>query len=81
MTATTTMTTPLISLAQIETATDVRIEDAGFSATEVTISALTEAGKSFISEMFGTAVVSVKMPKSKAIDFARFCQQRGIVAA
>jgi hypothetical protein len=71
----------LVSMNPIETATDIEISDAGFSATEATLSPITEAGKSFFSEMFGFAATSVNMPKSRAIDFSLFCSQKGINVA
>jgi hypothetical protein len=73
--------TPLVNLNQIETATDIRISDAGFAATEATVEAITEAGKTFFAQMFGVGAVSVNMPKSKAIDFAIFAKQKGVNVA
>jgi len=54
---------------------------ADFSATEITLEAITEAGKQFLASIFGVGAISITLPKSKAIDFARFAEQKGIQVA
>ena len=57
---------------------DFSIDFGAFSNTAVTVKAMTNAGKSLLAEMFGNAAVSFEMPKSRAVDFARFAEQKGL---
>lgn len=64
-------------MISLPSTTDIRVTDAGFAATTVTVAAETEKGKRFFSEMFGAGAVSAELPKSSAIDFARFAKAKG----
>ncbi len=58
--------------------TDIKITDNGFEQTTVTVEPITEQGKQFFASVFGHGVVSVEMPKSKAIDLAVFAERKAI---
>lgn len=49
-----------------------------FAKTTITVEAVSLAGKSLFSEMFGAGAVSIELPKSKGEDFARFVSQKGL---
>lgn len=49
-----------------------------FAATEITVSAVTHAGKALLAETFGAAAVSVTLPKSQGPAFAAFVESRGL---
>ena len=57
---------------------DLSFETPNFSATTLTVTAESEAGKSLLGSMFGAGAVSIELPKSKGEDFARFVQQKGL---
>lgn len=58
--------------------TDIRVTPFTFSETEIELTAVSTRGLAFFSEMFGAGAVSVKMPKSRGLDFDRFCEQKGL---
>ena len=72
------MLQPLVTFAPIAKAIDLRIDDAGFSATSADVIATSERGRAFLAEVFGAGCVSITLPKSKALDFARFAAQKGV---
>lgn len=49
-----------------------------FNTTTISVEAVSEAGKSLLSQMFGQGAVSIELPKSKGEDFARFLTQKGL---
>lgn len=57
---------------------DIRIDGQSFQDTEAVVSWESEKGKKVFAEMFGECVVSVNMPKSRALDFGRFCEQHNL---
>ena len=56
---------------------DFKLDGGSFGDTTATMEALTERGKSFFASMFGAGAVSATMPKSRALDMARFFTQKG----
>lgn len=58
---------------------DISMDFGGFSDTSVTFAAISERGKELLAAMFGNAATSISLPKSKADDFARFVEQKGLV--
>ncbi len=57
---------------------DLTFDFGSFATTEVAVSAATDAGKAFLASVFGAGAVGINLPKSKADDFYRFCQQKGL---
>jgi hypothetical protein len=49
-----------------------------FSDTEVEVKAISANGREFFAGFFGAGAVSVKVPKSKAVDLAEFAQRKGL---
>lgn len=74
------MINPLVTFTDtFSTATpDVTFDFGDFSATTVVAAANSDAGREFFAQMFGAGAVSVNLPKSKASDFAVYCQQKGL---
>ena len=60
---------------------DLNLSPADFSATTVSVSAETEAGKSLLSELFGAGAVSVELRKSYLQDFCEFAERKGLKIA
>ena len=60
---------------------DIRILPFNFASTEITVEAASEKGRSLFASLFGSGAVSVNLPKSKALDFERFAEQKGMVLA
>lgn len=58
---------------------DIRVVPFTFTATEITLEAVTEKGREFFASIFGAGAVSINLPKSKAIDFERFAEQKGVI--
>ena len=71
------MTSALVSFS-VPSSPDLSFSDAGFSATSVTVTALTEAGESFLAEHFGAGAVGAELKKGYAIDFAMFATNKGL---
>lgn len=71
-------TAPLVELSVAPVARDFSVELGDFSSTTATIAPTSDAGRALFAAMFGAGVVSVNVPKSKAVDFARFVAQRGL---
>ena len=57
---------------------DFTFDFGGFNDTTIKVEAITEAGKTLFSEMFGAGAVSVELPKSRGEDFAQFVQRKGL---
>lgn len=57
---------------------DLSFSFGSFSSTTAQVAATSEAGKSFLASLFGAGAVSVELPKSRADDFARFAEQKGL---
>lgn len=57
---------------------DITFDFKDFNATTATVAWATQAGKALFVQMFGLGSTSVEMPKSKAVDFARFVEQKGL---
>lgn len=77
------MITPLTigQVCQPSKEADIRILPFNFASTEITVEAASEKGRSLFASLFGVGAVSVNMPKSKAFDFERFAEQKGMVIA
>lgn len=60
---------------------DLHITPFTFEDTEITISAVSAAGRDLFAAMFGHGAVSITMPKSRGFDFERFVEQKGLVVA
>ena len=58
--------------------TDVRVVPFTFASTEVTLEAVTAAGRNLFASAFGTGAVSVNLPKSQAPAFAVFAAENGV---
>lgn len=58
---------------------DLAINFGEFSSGTAEVSAVSPAGKALLGEMFGIGCVSITLPKSKSVDFARFAGQKGLV--
>lgn len=72
---------PLVSFDVTSSAAfDLEVEN-DFAKVTVTVKALTEAGKSFLSEMFGAGAESVELVKSKSSDFVTFANRKGLKVA
>lgn len=69
---------PLVELSAAPAARDFSVDLGEFSSTTATIAPTSDAGRALFAAMFGAGVVSVDVPKSKAVDFARFAAQRGL---
>ena len=59
--------------------TDINFDFGSFSKTTVTVSGNSLIGKAFVEKVFGTAVVSVEIPKSKITDFYDYCEDNGMI--
>ena len=57
---------------------DIRFSTPDFNATEITVNAVSEAGKNLFGEMFGQGACSINLPKSKAFDFETFVIRKGL---
>jgi hypothetical protein len=75
------MTAPLLTFSTPAATSDLSLTDAGFAATTATVTAITDKGREFLGSIFGKGAVSVDLPKSKAVDFLRFAEQKGIATA
>jgi hypothetical protein len=51
-----------------------------FSATQITIEAITPKGREIFEDCFGLGAVSATLPKSKAADFLHFVGRACVVA-
>lgn len=60
------------------TEADFSMDFGDFNATSVEFKALTARGKELFGSMFGAGAISINLPKSKAEDFARFVEQKGL---
>ena len=59
-------------------AVDLAVHFGEFSSGTTEVSAVSDAGKALLGEMFGVGCVSITLPKSKSVDFARFAGQKGL---
>lgn len=57
---------------------DFRLTFGDFSTTQITVDALSAAGRAFFAEMFGAGATSITMPKSRGEDFAEFVGRKGL---
>jgi hypothetical protein len=58
---------------------DILLDAGNFNDTKCVVTPCSGAGKSLFAELFGEAVASVTMPKSKALEFAQYATvQRGL---
>jgi hypothetical protein len=57
---------------------DIRIDGQRFEDTLAVVSYVSDAGKALFAQLFGDCALSVEMPKSRAIDFSRYCEQKGL---
>lgn len=64
-----------------QTSTDFLADLGTFEATELTVSAVTPAGRELFSELFGAGAVSATMPKSQGPAFAEYVEARGLTIA
>jgi hypothetical protein len=72
-------TAPQTKAGLVDKVADIVVEAAEFAATENTVKAVTDAGKTLFAEMFGHGALSVQMPKSRVDDFVRFVGQKGLL--
>lgn len=56
---------------------DFQTSTPDFSATTISVSAVSAKAREFLGEMFGQGAVSVELPKSTAPDFAEFVSRKG----
>ena len=69
------------SFDSLTSSPDFRVDGGDFSSTSATVSAISEAGRNLLSEMFGNGAESVTMPKTKSSDFAVFAMRKGLRVA
>jgi hypothetical protein len=64
-------------------AADLRVAPSTFAATEITVEALTPAGREFLGAIAGAGIpaVSVTLPKSRGADLAAFAARKGLRVA
>jgi hypothetical protein len=60
---------------------DSRVESFDFAATEIRLEAVTAAGRNLFAVLFGAGAVSISLPKSAAVEFARFAAGKGVTVA
>jgi len=60
---------------------DLTLSPTDFSATTVSVSAETEAGKALLSDLFGAGAVAVELLKSYLGDFIVFAERKGLTIA
>jgi hypothetical protein len=65
-------------IAGVPSVSDIRVVPFTFAATEISLEAMTEKGRQFLASIFGTGAVSIALPKSKAFDFERFANEKGV---
>lgn len=58
--------------------TDLVVSLGTFEATELTVSAVSTAGRELLAGIFGAGAVSATMPKSQGPAFAEYAEARGI---
>lgn len=58
--------------------TDLTFNSGTFDATEITVTATTDAGRNLLGQMFGAGAVSFTLPKSRGADFAAFAVRKGL---
>jgi NADH:ubiquinone oxidoreductase subunit B-like Fe-S oxidoreductase len=64
---------------QEEAMIDLQIQSFDFAATSVSVSPVSAAGKAFFEKNFGTACVSVELPKSALPRFCDAAECAGLV--
>lgn len=69
------------SLRDMTNTPDLRVAPFTFAATELTVAAVSPAGRTFLADTFGAGCVSVTLPKSRGDDFAVFAARKGLVIA
>ena len=60
---------------------DLRVVPFSFDSTEITVEAVSQAGRVLLGLLFGRGAVSATMPKSRGEEFAAFVADRGLVLA
>jgi len=63
------------------TPSDFRVSFGSFDSTEITVEALSQAGRLLFGQLFGAGAVSATMPKSRGPEFAAFIEGRGLAIA
>lgn len=59
-------------------ASDVRVVPFNFTSTEITLEAVSAAGRALFSETFGAGAVSITLRKSQLVQFSAFCTSKGV---
>lgn len=73
------MIAPLVKISPIEEKkpTDIVVKCGDFFCPYSTVEPITQAGRQFFAECFGSAACGANFSKTKGIDFGTFAQQKG----